>query len=62
MQDELEDNKEYYHSLTHEDWCELLYTIEVKYNRKRAATQIKKIALMCLFEQRIDFLQNINLH
>ena len=27
MQDELEDHQEDYQSLTHEDWCDLLYTI-----------------------------------
>ena len=43
MQDELEDNQEGYHSLTPEYWSDLLSTIEVKDNRKRAATQIKKI-------------------
>ena len=43
MQNELEDSQEYYHSLNHEDWCELLSTIKVKDNRKRAATQIKII-------------------
>ena len=44
MQYELYDNQDYYHSLTHEDWCDLLSKIEVKDDRKRAATQIKKIA------------------
>ena len=29
--------------MTHEDWCDLLSTIEVKYNKKRAATKINKI-------------------
>ena len=43
MQDEFEDNQEDYCYLTHEELCDLLYTIEVKDNRKRAATQIKKI-------------------
>ena len=43
MQDNLEDNKEDYRPLTHEYWCDLLYKIEVKYNSKRAATQIKGI-------------------
>ena len=44
MQDELEDNQEDYHYLTHEDWYDLMPTIEVKDNKKKAATQIKKIA------------------
>ena len=44
MQDELEDHPEDYHSLNYEDYCDLLSTIKVKYERKRAATQIKKIA------------------
>ena len=44
MQDELEDNKEDYRSLAHEDWCDVLSTIEVKDNRKRDATQIKRLA------------------
>ena len=29
--------------MTHEDWCDLLFTIEGKDNRKNTATQIKKI-------------------
>ena len=44
MQDELEGNQEDFHSLDHEDWCDLLSTIEVKDNRKRSATQIKRLA------------------
>ena len=44
MQDELEDHPEDYLSLTYEDWCDLLSTIKVKDESKRAASQIKKIA------------------
>ena len=44
MQDYLEDNHEDYCSILHEKWCDLLSTIEVKYNRKRYATQIKRLA------------------
>ena len=44
MHDELEDHKEDYQSLAHEEWCDLLSTTQVKYDRKRASTQIKKIA------------------
>ena len=44
MQDDLDGHQEDYCLLTHEDWCDLLYTIEVKDNNKRASTQIKKIA------------------
>ena len=44
MQDELEDNQDDYCSLTHEYWCDLLSTIDVKDSRKSSATQIKKIA------------------
>ena len=44
MQDDLVDNQEDYHSFTHEYRCDLLSTIKVKYNSKRAATQINKIA------------------
>ena len=44
MQDEFEDNQEDYLSLTHEDCCDLLSKIEVKDNRKIAATQINNIA------------------
>ena len=40
----MDDRQEDYHSLTHEGWCYLLSTIEVKEDRKRSATQIKKIA------------------
>ena len=44
MQDELNDHQEDYLSLTHEYWSDLLSTIKVKYNRKRAATEINTIA------------------
>ena len=44
MQYKLEDNQEDYSYLTHEYWCDLFSTIKVKDNRKRSATQIKKIA------------------
>ena len=44
MQDELENNHEDYRSILHEDWCDLLYNIEVKDNRKRDTTQIKRLA------------------
>ena len=44
MQDELDDHQEDYRSLAYEDRCDLLSTIQVKDDRKRAATQIKKIA------------------
>ena len=43
MRDELDDHPEDYRSLTYEDWCDLLSTIEVKDERKRAAGHIKKI-------------------
>ena len=43
MQDELEDHLEDYHSLTYEYWCDLLSTNEVRYERKREATQINNI-------------------
>ena len=39
----MDDHPEEYRSLTYEDWCDLLSTIEVKYERKRAAGHIKKI-------------------
>ena len=32
--------------MNNEDWFDLLYIIEVKYDRKREATQIKKIATL----------------
>ena len=44
MHDELEENQEEYCSLDHEYWYDLLSTNEVKYNRKSAATQIKRLA------------------
>ena len=40
----MDDHPEYYCSLTYEDWCDLLSAIEVKYERKRIAGHIKKIA------------------
>ena len=43
MRDELENNQEEYHSLPHEYWCDLLSTIEVKYNSKMSETKIEKI-------------------
>ena len=30
--------------MTHGCWCELQYTIKIRYNKKRAGTQIKKNA------------------
>ena len=36
MRDELNDHPEDYCSLTYEDWCDLLSTIKVKDERKRA--------------------------
>ena len=36
MQDELDDHPEDYRSLTYEDWCDLLSTIEVRDERKTA--------------------------
>ena len=43
MQDELEDQPEDYSSFNYEDWCDLLSTIDVKDESKRAAAQINKI-------------------
>ena len=40
----MEDKQETYSSFSHQDWYELLSTIEAKDNRKRAATKIKNIA------------------
>ena len=44
MQGDLEDHPEKYCSFTYEYWCDLLSTIEVKYERKRAVAHIKNIA------------------
>ena len=55
MRDYLDDHTEDYSSLTYEDWCEVLSTIEVKYERKIAAVHIKKIN-----SARAEFLSNIN--
>ena len=44
MQDELDNHPEDYRFYTYEYWCDLLYKIEVKDERKMAAAQIKKIA------------------
>ena len=44
IQDGLDDNKEDYLYLFHEYWCDFLSIIEVKDNRKRGKTHIKKIA------------------
>ena len=41
MQHELENNSEEYRSTPHEEWCDLLSTMDVKDNRKRAAAHIK---------------------
>ena len=43
MRYELDDHPEEYPSLNYEDWCDILSTIEVKYERNREVTQIKKI-------------------
>ena len=43
MQDELKDKNEDYCFILHEDWCDLLSTMGVKYNSKRAASQIKRL-------------------
>ena len=44
MSYELDDHLEDYRSLTYEDWCDLLSTIKVKDESKRAVVHIKKIS------------------
>ena len=44
MQDELNKKDNYYFPVAHEECCELLFTMEKKDNRKRAADQIKLLA------------------
>ena len=44
MHNYLYDNIQDYGSLPHKYWCDLLSTMEKKDNRKRAATQIKRVA------------------
>ena len=44
MQNELEDNQEEYRCLSHENWLDLLSTIDFRGNSKRAVTQIKRLA------------------
>ena len=44
MQDEMYDKDKYYCYLYHEEWCELLSTMEGKDNQKWAADQIKRLA------------------
>ena len=44
MRGELDDHPDDYRFLTYEYWCDLLSTIEVKYERKRSAVHIKKIS------------------
>ena len=44
MRDELDDHPEDCRYLTYEYWCDLMFTIKVKYERKRAERHIKKIA------------------
>ena len=51
----MDDHPEDYFSLTYEDQCDLLSTIEVKDERKRASAQIKNIA-----SARSDSLSDIN--
>ena len=55
MQYELKNNQEDYCYLTREYRCDLLSTIGVKYNSKRAETQIKRIAT-----SRVAFHYDIN--
>ena len=43
MQDELEDNQKDYFSITHEEWCDLLSTMEVNDNIKKAVAQINRL-------------------
>ena len=40
----MDDHTEYYRSLTYEDWCDLLSTIEFKDEREISAVHIKKVA------------------
>ena len=44
MQDELDEKNQDYRSVTHEEWCDLLSTMEFKDNRVRAEAQINKLA------------------
>ena len=44
MKDQLEYNNQDDRSILHEDWCDLISTVEVKDNRKRVATQIKRFS------------------
>ena len=44
MQVELKANQKEYRSLVNEYWCYLLFTIKVKYNKKKEVNQIKRIA------------------
>ena len=43
MQDELEDKNEDYCPIPHEEWFNLISTMEVKDNSKRAVAQIKRL-------------------
>ena len=43
VRDELDEHPEDYCSLTYEDWCDLLSTIKVKDERKRASVHINNI-------------------
>ena len=40
----MDDKDKDYHPFPHEEWCELLYTIEVKDNLNQATSQIKRLA------------------
>ena len=44
MHDEMENKDKGYLSLSHKEWYDLMSTMEVKDNRKRAAYQIKILA------------------
>ena len=46
MQDELDDHQEDCCSLTHEDWCDLLSTIKVKYNSKGQQPRARRYSLI----------------
>ena len=39
MLDEMEDKDKYYWSMPHKYWCDLMSTMEGKYNRKRDMAQ-----------------------
>ena len=43
MNEKIEDKYKDYRAILHDEWCDILYTLELQESIKRASTQIKKL-------------------